>query len=226
MKSVPYPSRAILLESAGDLLRKAMAEPASTPHAVLLAGGQTPLPAYRAMAYRRFRVCPNSRIILTDERMVPYTSPGSNYRNISRELAPLRLPKSHILKVDTHLPLHRAADAFNSELSEFLTSGGTIRLALMGLGADGHTASLFTLEDATPKTGRYAIPIRRGDPPDRVSVTSDFIRHAARVIFIASGPAKREVVETLIRNPRSLPAGLAVRGVEAVEVWYSENDEP
>jgi len=199
------------------------------PHAVLLPGGRTPRGAYLQMTQHPCCVDNNTRILLSDERLVPIRSPESNYGQLRPMLKALHIPTTHILRVDTRQTLALAARHYDRDLHAFFERKGRITLGVLGLGADGHTASLFSTQDVERGYGSLAIAVPRKPGPDRVSVTTDLLAKAECIVFVAAGAEKRLVVErmrvagaTHVAST-TLPAGLATAGVADVQVWFAEN---
>lgn len=191
------------------------------PHAVMLSGGSTPMPAYREIARNPVVSSSSTRLFFSDERLVPLDSPENNCANAKDMLDAVGLAPENLIRVQSNLDLEEAARKFHLDLSNFLNEGGRVTLGLLGLGADGHTASLFSQEDVQNGAGRLAQAVRRPDPPDRVSVTRDLLLKIERVIFLASGPAKTRIVERFLSSPQSLPAGQALGGVKNTELWVA-----
>jgi 6-phosphogluconolactonase len=188
------------------------------PHAIVLSGGKTPLPTYQHLVDVPVEVGDCVHVLFSDERMVPEHSPDSNYGNARPMLAALRIPDERVLKVHTGLSLRDAADRYDRDLAAFLRNGD-VTLAVLGLGADGHTASLFSPEDISRGRGCFAMAVPRDTPPDRVTITPDFLLHVQRIVFMVSGPGKAGVIQKLIESPQSIPAGQAVAGASNVELW-------
>lgn len=192
------------------------------PHAVLLPGGRTPCGAYQQIALNPFPVDINTHIVLSDERLAPIRSPESNFGQLRPMLRALRLPAANILRVDPRQSPALATRHYDHDLSEFLERQGRITLGVLGLGADGHTASLFSMQDAARGRGAYAMAVPRQTGPNRVSVTSDLLAQVESIVFVAAGAEKRLVVERMRVASPTLPAGLAVDGVADVQVWFAE----
>jgi 6-phosphogluconolactonase/glucosamine-6-phosphate isomerase/deaminase len=129
--------------------------------------------------------------------------------------------EQRVLRVRTELALADAANRYEQDISTFLKKGGNISLGLLGLGADGHTASIFSKEDVAAGHGHYAVAVPKQGEPSRVTVTADFLSLVDCIIFIASGADKAAIIKTFMENPESLPAGLAVAGARNVHLWVS-----
>ena len=191
------------------------------PQGIMLSGGLTPLPAYRMLAARAETAAANVHVLYSDERMVPKESPENNYANTAPLVGACRVPEARILRVHTELRLEEAADRYNRDLRAFVGRGGRLALGLLGLGADGHTASLFSMEDIARGEGRFAVAVPRPIPPYRVSVTAEFLRRFDQLIFLVSGPDKSAIARTLVTAPDTIPAGRAVAGANYAALWIS-----
>lgn len=190
---------------------------------LMLSGGNTPLPAYRALPRRRGVVpAAGLRILFSDDRYVPADSPASNYQQAQPLLAALALPPAAVLRVRTELPLEEAARDYEERLAALLESGTGIGLGLLGLGADGHTASLFGAADLERARGHLAIAVHRPDGMSAVSVTPEVLARVADPVFVVAGADKREAVARLIARDPQLTAWRAVAGCARVELWVDE----
>jgi 6-phosphogluconolactonase len=219
---VPFDTPAALTEAAVALLTEAFQQSQSSPYVLILSGGRTPLPAYQRIAEDggKLALNPNLHIAFADERHVPDDSPDSNYANMRPMLEALQLPFERILRVQTNgFSLIDAAAQYDADLRYFFRSGGIVPLALLGLGPDGHTCSLFTPNDVDAGADRCAIPVQRPTPPHRVSITPGVLQRAERVIFLVSGADKNDIVQRLLEAPETVTAGRAVAACTRVEVW-------
>jgi 6-phosphogluconolactonase len=201
--------------------RLANALAASGAHAVMLSGGTTPMAAYRAIARSPLEHDDRLHVLFTDERYVPADSPASNYHQAGALLEALGLPEDGLLRVRTTMPLEAAAADYDRALTTLLSSGMRVTLGLLGLGADGHTASLFSAADIERARGRYALPVQRPDGMSAVSVTPEFLATVEEPVFVVAGPDKQTAVEALIAADLSLTAWKAVEGCARVELWYA-----
>jgi len=211
-----------LVAEAVNLLKEHMQVRLDQPHAIMLPGGQTPLPAYKAIELNPFPVSSMLHIMMSDERMVPETSPENNFAQISRMLSSLAIPSGRIIKVHTGLSCRKAALQYDSDISAFFAGSGRLTLAMLGLGADGHTASLFSAGDIEKVQDRFAIPVIRDTTPDRVSVTRGTITRAGKIVFLAAGAEKENIIARLRQEPDSVIAGQAVKSASSVELWFSK----
>ncbi|TLY93999.1 MAG: hypothetical protein E6K44_03645, partial [Gammaproteobacteria bacterium] len=139
-----FASRAALDAALEQRLRQAIG--ASGASAIMLSGGTTPLPAYRELARGPL---PHDRlhVLFSDERYVPSDADASNYHQARALLEALALPASAVARVRTELPIEEAASDYERQLAALLNAGVPLGLGLLGLGADGHTASLFGTAD-------------------------------------------------------------------------------
>ena len=217
-----FATRAALDAALEERLARAIAVPG--PSALMLSGGNTPLPAYRALSSRRLPHDAGLRIVFTDDRYVPADSEKSNYHQSRPLLDALALPAHAALRVRTELPLQEAAADYERQLAALATAGARVGLGLLGLGADGHTASLFTAADIERARGRLAIDVQRPDGMAGVSVTPEFLAQVAEPVFVVAGGGKREALAALAARDPALTAWRAVQGCPHVELWVCESD--
>lgn len=204
--------------------------------AVAVSGGRTPEPMFRALAAGptspdRWR---DWHVFWCDERLVPPADERSNY-GLARRLwlAPAGVPTANVHPVDTARPLAEAVRGYEEELRGFFgeAPAGTFDAVVLGVGPDGHTASLFPGASALRSRGRWvAGEPRPRQPPrvPRVTLTLEGLRRARHALFLAGGPEKRPVLARVLGTatgpaPRAaLPAG-RVQAVGPVE-WYLDRD--
>jgi 6-phosphogluconolactonase len=141
-------------------------------------------------------------------------------------LEALALPAERILRVRTELPLDRAVEDYERRLRALLRSATRMSLGILGLGADGHTASLFTEGDLQRAAGKLAISVQRPDGRSAVSVTPQVLSRIADVIFVVAGTDKRAALKALVeRKPESI-AARAVASCPKVEIWADRDAWP
>jgi 6-phosphogluconolactonase len=146
-------------------------------------------------------------MFLVDERCVPFSDDDSNYGIIrSLLIEGLNIPEGniHAIKADGLSP-SKAAEAYEAELKDFFSLKGeevpVFDFIGLGIGADGHTASLFpgspeAEEPLVPEKNRIAVAVRREDiKHPRISLTLTVINNAANVVFIVTGKNKAAIVK-------------------------------
>jgi 6-phosphogluconolactonase len=187
------------------------------PFAICLSGGSTPRRLYEILATPLFReTFPWSRThwFWGDERFVPPDDVRSNFR-MAREalLARAPIPAANIHPVPTGAPTPEAAAlAYERELKSFYGEDRLIErrplfdATLLGLGRDGHTASLFPGAPALREGDRWVAAIVGVAPEPRVTLTFPALESSARVALLVSGAEKREVLARLLRADAELPA--------------------
>jgi 6-phosphogluconolactonase len=188
----------------------------------MLSGGKTPLPAYRELAARGPERNDHLRVLFSDDRYVPSTSDASNYHQSCELLNALSLPENSLLRVRTELPLAAAAEDYERRLRALLDAGVRIKLGLLGLGPDGHTASLFNAADLDRARGHLAIAVERPDGMSGISVTPEFLAHVEKLVFVVAGGGKHDAIRSLMNNDPKLTAWRAVQGVPDVELWVEQ----
>ena len=212
-----FADRAALQQALEERLRAALTLPEPAP--VMLSGGSTPIPAYGELGRRGTRGAPGLAVLFSDDRYVPVSSDQSNYHQSRPLLDVLALPPEQVLRVRTELPLPQAASEYDRALRTLTSGGRRIGLGLLGLGADGHTASLFGADDLERARGQYAIAVHRPDGRDAVSVTPAVLERVEELVFVVAGEDKRAAVAALLSRDPTLTAWQAVCGCQAVEVW-------
>jgi 6-phosphogluconolactonase len=214
-----FAQRAQLQSAVEERLQQVLTDPAADQPALMLSGGSTPIPAYLELATRRLTPAPGLTILFSDDRYVPSDSEQSNFHQSRPLFTCLGLSAAQVLRIRTELPLAEAALDSERRLAQLLSGGRRITLGLLGLGADGHTASLFSPADLQRAAGRLAISVHRPDGRDAVSVTPTVLERVDQLIFVVAGTDKRAAVAALLQRRADLPAWAAVRGCRSVEVW-------
>ena len=124
-----------LKREALALLREHFCFSCPQPHAVMLTGGQTPVPLYAALETDPPVVDAELRLLLTDERHVPLSADESNYGQMQGMILAMGLDDSRVMRVHTDLELEDAASRYHEELASFFNCGGRLTLGILGLGA-------------------------------------------------------------------------------------------
>jgi len=193
---------------------------------VALSGGSTPRVTYVLLASDEFAArvdWSRVHVFWGDERCVPPDHPDSNYR-MAREalLDEIPIPTENVHRIRGEWPPDQAATAYQAELEAVLGAGGRFDLILLGMGADGHTASLFPGTAAMHEQTRWVVA-HYVDKLSmwRITLTPVVINAAAHVTFIVSGAGKAERLREVLDGPHQpdvLPAQI-VRPTDGRLLW-------
>lgn len=184
---------------------------------VALSGGSTPTALYRLLAeepYRQQIPWQQAHLFWSDERCAPPDDPGSNYRLADETLiSRVPIPPQNVHRLRGELEPEAAARAYARELRHFFDSPQPrFDLILLGLGKDGHTASLFPASPALTETERPAVAVEahyQARPAHRLTLTLPAINAARRVWFLVTGSDKAGIVRAVLAGPPNrLPAQL------------------
>jgi 6-phosphogluconolactonase len=179
---------------------------------VALSGGSTPKATYELLAetphatqvaWRRVHV------FWGDERCVPPDHANSNYR-MAREalLDHVQIPAENVHRVRGELAPSHAAAAYQAELEDVIGEGGRFDLILLGVGTDGHTASLFPGTTALDERERSAVAVFVEELNAwRVTLTLPTINAARSIVFLVSGRTKAPALAR-VHAGEPLPAGM------------------
>lgn len=219
------PSRHVVVEDPGALSRRAAAWLAQTMADVLaarghcalaLSGGLTPRPVYAALAAPDLAgVVDWTRVevYFGDERAVPPDDPASNFRMATDALlARVAIPPSHIHRMEgERADLDAAAADYDRTLPAALD------VLVLGMGADGHTASLFPGAAALTEERRRVVVADSPKPPRRrITITPPVIAAARHVMVLVTGKDKAPAVARALEGDTpvsDIPAALARHGV-------------
>jgi 6-phosphogluconolactonase len=158
----------------------------------------------------------NAHVWLCDERVVPFDDERSNFRLVQESVLTRVRAVPLVHAVESALGAEAAAARYDDELR-----GVTLDLAVMGIGPDGHTASLFPDAPGLEERERRAIAAEAGLEPwvERVTMTPPVFAAAALVLYVAAGQGKAEAVKRAFADDPSpaTPASL-IRGRETMAI--------
>jgi 6-phosphogluconolactonase len=180
--------------------------------ALAVAGGRTPEPAYRELASAASIDWKRVEVFFSDERAVAPDDPESNYRMVRLALlSRVPIPADQVHRMEAE---RADRDAAAREYERLLPR--PLDILLLGIGPDGHTASLFPGSAALDERERLVLPVIGPKPPaERLTITPPVIAAARRVAVLASGADKAAMVARAIEGPltpKAVPAQLARRG--------------
>jgi 6-phosphogluconolactonase len=198
---------------------------------VALAGGNTPRDMYRRLTQPPYGAAlpwTQTQVFFGDERMVPPDSPKSNYRMAKETLLDhVPIPLDHVHRIRGELPPDEAVRLYVDELRSVFGAAGVPRfdLILLGMGPDGHTASLFpgtpALDNTTDLvTAVHLAPTAAGAAHAawRVTLTLPVINAARHVVFLVAGADKAEPLRRVLAGDPTLPAS-RVRPSNGTLTW-------
>ncbi len=201
------------------------------PFRVALSGGRTPRALYEALAgpFRERVPWPRLRLFWGDERCVAAEDSRSNYR-MAREAMLDRAPlsPSQIFRVEAERPPAEAARRYEETLKrEFELADGErprFDLILLGVGEQGHTASLFPGSPGLAPAPALVLDVSvEAEPPRRITFTLPVLNGAARVLFLVCGADKAGYVRSAIEGSRpAIPAG-SVRPADGELRWLLDS---
>jgi 6-phosphogluconolactonase len=220
-----FPDVEALARSAADLIC-ARAAASDGPFVVALSGGSTPKPVYENLAREPWRnSLPWSRVhwCLGDERFVPVTDPQSNFGMIRAALldhVPAPAANIHPIQTEGTTPDGTAA-AYGHTLEALRRPDGILfDINLLGMGDDGHTASLLPGEPVLSVTDRLAAPVPHGRENIRITLTYPALNASRLAVFLVAGAGKRAMLEKILAGEAAVPAA-AVRPVGEL-LWFAD----
>ena len=212
-----FPTPEALAEAAADrVVRGMLARPG--PVAVCLTGGSSPYQLYRLLGSDPYQQrIPWERVhwFIGDERFVPDRDPLHNMAVARRLFLDDRAPASHIHPIPTELSNpDQAARIYESELQAFYgdnrlaSSRPLFDVVLLGLGPDGHVASLFPGQSALEETTRWTVGVPEAAVSPfvpRVTLTLPALNSSAEMLFLVAGKEKRGILSRVLSG-EDLPA--------------------
>jgi 6-phosphogluconolactonase len=221
-------------------LRAAEAVVSTINHAVqtagrcslVLSGGNTPRTLYGLLASRFREQIPWAQVHVFwgDERYVPPGDSQSNYRMAKEALLDhVPCPAANVHPMPTHFSdPDAAARDYEATLRSYFASESTrFDLVLLGLGPEGHTASLFPRSSAIGERTRWVLPVTAPAKPSlRLTLTLPPLTRSANIYFLVAGPSKAHALRQVLMDaadPTLFPAA-GVRPVQGTLIWWVDRD--
>ena len=198
---------------------------------VALSGGNTPRSVYRLLGsspYSESVEWGRVHLLFGDERMVPPGDPMSNFRMVDTELiSRIPIPPENVHRIAGEKEPMLAAREYTAVLDRLL-SGNHARpdLILLGLGRDGHTASLFPPLEEKPGDHKALAVYVEQLKTWRVTLTPPFINSARRIIFLVTGKEKAEILRRVLAQEKQIPLlpATIIRPAEGECLWIVDRD--
>jgi len=183
---------------------------------VALSGGKTPISLYDSLSLSPYALSwPDTHIFLVDERFVGFTDEQSNYGMIQRYLlGKVDIPESNRHPIPILENTSLSAKEYEKTLQAFFALGENqlpcFDLIILGIGGDGHTASLFRDDKTLHDTKSLVVPVYYPKVnKERISLTLPVINNAKNIIFLVTGKDKARIVKDIVEGDApSLPASL------------------
>ena len=211
---------------------------------IMLSGGSTPRALHERLAGSEFigkLDWEHVQVFWGDERSVPPNHPDSNYRMVRESLLDhVPIPTQNIHRIRGELDPQEAADQYERDMRRFFSlvddqlpeaqmpkcNLPVFDLILLGMGGDGHTASLFPGSSALREQERWVVAVEHKQPPPplvpRVTVTPVVINAASQVIFLVTGSKKADHLRQVLNDPYQpelLPAQI-VKPANGQLLWF------
>ncbi len=198
---------------------------------VALSGGSTSLPLYSLLATDEY-FCridwTRIHFFWADERCVPPDHPDSNFNaTFASLLSKLQVNASHFHRIPGELPPDQAALSIEQNLRAFFAGQSLpcFDLILLGMGADGHTASIFPGSQSSTNTSRIAVEVYVNKlDSNRVTLTMPVLNNARKVVFIVSGKEKAETVRAVFADGTQRYPASMVKSTKGSVTWLLDCD--
>ena len=200
---------------------------------VALSGGSTPKGMHRRLAEEPFRsniFWDKTHIFWVDERCVPVNDSASNYGAVQKDLIhALTIPKKNVHPMPAHMVPDQGASHYEKEILVFFGTGpGEIPvfdLILLGIGTDGHTASLFPGQTALCEEKRLISAVKGGMPNvNRLTMTYPILNQAREILFLASGKGKAGIIQALLEKRQSDLPALGIKPESGKLTWLLDRE--
>lgn len=174
----------------------------------VLTGGNTPKKLYERLSrppYDKSIPWSRVRVFWGDERFVPASDEASNVRAASEILLrKVAIPAENIFAPRTDFPgVEESAAQYEKDLKYLFHTIPRFHLVLLGLGEDGHIASLFPKSPHLTEEQRWVVPVKDAPKPplERISLTLPLVNNAEQIMFLISGESKASVVKSALNQP-------------------------
>ncbi|AZI13407.1 6-phosphogluconolactonase [Avibacterium paragallinarum] len=227
MNTVIFDNAQCAVEKIADELKQYSLE--GRPVHISLSGGSTPKLLFKTLAaapYNQAIQWQNLHFWWGDDRMVDPSDPESNYGEVQKLLFDhIAIPAENIHRIRGEAPVEQELARFQQELSAVI-SDGVFDWIILGMGADGHTASLFPHQTNFDDENLAVIAKRPETGQVRISKTAKLIEQAKRITYLVTGAAKAEILKEIQSTPaENLPYPAAkIKAKNGVTEWYLDKD--
>ncbi|MDY6839315.1 MAG: 6-phosphogluconolactonase [Thermodesulfobacteriota bacterium] len=200
------------------------------PFSVAISGGGTPRPVHRLLAQEPYRSeipWTGVHLFWVDDRCVPKTSPASNVGAAKADfLDHIPIPPSQIHPMPTGIPPADGARQYEEALRAFFGAEPfpAFDLMLLGIGQDGHTASLFPEQRALDEMKRWVVAVKGGNPNvSRLTMTLPVLNSAREIVFLISGKEKAAVTRAIFDEGGTPLPAQRVQPTKGRVIWLVDD---
>ncbi len=200
---------------------------------VAISGGSTPRDMYKLLAdepYRSDIPWEKTHIFWVDERCVPVDDPASNFGLAKRDfLDRIPIPPEQIHPMPGGFAPEEGARKYQERMETVFQIGEkdfpVFDLIFLGMGKDGHTASLFPGRSSVLASERWVVALKGGSPDVyRLTLTYDVLNRAKRICFLVSGKEKALIVRTVLENKDARLPAQKIQPVQGKLTWLLDKD--
>lgn len=190
-----------------DILQQIFSESQNRPFHLALTGGSSVAPVYKQLP-SLIHSWTQTHLWWSDERLVPLDSPDSNYYQAQKAfIEKIGIPETQVHPVHTSLPPAQAASNYAHQISTLIPNS-IFDLVLLGLGPDGHIASLFPNHSGLfVSSDSYVIPILDSPkpPPERITFTLNLLSQAQNILLFTKGAERVAMLEAALATSQHTP---------------------
>ncbi|MFZ7239544.1 6-phosphogluconolactonase [Avibacterium avium] len=227
MNNVIFENAQSAVEKIAEELKQYSLE--GRPVHISLSGGSTPKLLFKTLAaapYNQAIQWKNLHFWWGDDRMVAPSDPESNYGEVQKLLFDhIEIPAENIHRIRGEAPVEQELTRFQNELAEVVPNG-EFDWIILGMGADGHTASLFPHQTNFDDENLAVIAKHPETGQVRISKTAKLLEQAKRITYLVTGAAKAEILKEIQSTPaENLPYPAAkIKAKNGVTEWYLDKD--
>ena len=201
--------------------------------AVALSGGSTPRGMHRLLGEKPFvsdTPWNKTHIFWVDERCVPEEDPASNYGLAKKDfLGRVPISPEHIHPMPGEVPPDQGALLYGKELQSFFgmneEANPVFDLIFLGMGKDGHTASLFPGRESVLDSGKWVVAIKGGDPDVyRLTLTYDVLNRGKQTCFLVSGKEKAPTVKAVFEESKGQLPAQRIQPTQGKLTWLLDKE--
>jgi 6-phosphogluconolactonase len=229
------PNAAGLASRGAEIFSKAAKKSVGTRgrFSVAISGGSTPRNMHRLLGEEPFLSdipWDNIEIFWVDERCVPENDPANNFGTAKKDfLARVPIPEAQVHPMPGEGSPEKGAFNYQQELLTFFKTGAgefpVFDLVFLGVGTDGHTASLFQGQSSLKEKERLVVPVKGGNPNvSRLTMTYPLLNRAERIVFMVSGSEKAPILKAVLEDTKSRLPACMITPLTGELTWLSDQE--